>query len=107
MRELEAAVAEQWQLQNDIVCEMSDDVREKTAQKLVDDGWTAIVMRLSVDRSQRDGFNPEYFVWAARVGKFTCEDVVGPCLITRPDGDISHGVAVWRLPKERDSASDE
>lgn len=107
MSELEAAAAMRWQLQNNTVYEMPDDVRQKTAQQMLDDGWTAMVMKFSVDPNERAEFDPRYFEWAARVGKMASEDAVAPFCFTRHDGTVCHGVAVWRPAQEQDSASDE
>ena len=96
MNTIEAAAVERWQLQNETVAELPDEVCAKTIKELCDTGWESRFCKLSIDSQERTIFDSEHFAWALSVGKMAVGDEVAPWSYERQDGTVCYGIAVWR-----------
>lgn len=96
MNRIEAAAVARWQLQNETIPDIPDEVCEKTIQTLQEDGWESRQCKFSVNSEERATFDPRHFAWALRVGKIAVGDEVAPWSFERSDGSVCHGIAVWR-----------
>lgn len=96
MDSMKSATLARWQLQNEAVGEMPDEVCQKTTEALLGDSWRPLVIKYLVSGEPEAAFARQYLEWAFRVGKIAVGDEVAPYTSITKVGAVRRGIAIWR-----------